>query len=73
MRYHGATAERGRRCDYTEDLLTHEGLDRMTSEHPTLAPVYDAVRKRLQRERKRPNGGQLRNPDVRNPDWRWKR
>lgn len=81
LRYHGATAERGRRCGYPEDdtrgegthIRTHEGLDILAERWPRFAAVYAAVRKRLDATRKRAHGGPLRNPDPRDPDWRWRR
>lgn len=78
MRYHGATATRGRRCTFPEvegeHLRDHDGLTHATRTWPQFTAVYDAVRQRLDAiVPKKQHGGQLRSKDSTDPDWRWRR
>lgn len=78
MAYHGASNARGgRRCTHPEiersHLTTVEGLQEARQLWPALAPVYDAIQAQLARVMQRAHGGQLRNPDKKNPRWRWQR
>ena len=79
MRYHGATAHRGRRCTFPETegehLTTVTGLHTAARLWPQFAAIYAAIEPLLAARLapKRPHGGPLRRPDPNDPDWRWKR
>lgn len=78
MRYHGATATRGRRCTFPEQegvhLRSFEGLAIAAQLWPQFTGVYDAVRQRLDAVApKKPHGGQVRSKDPTDPNWRWRR
>lgn len=76
MAYHGATLARGRRCTFPEverpHLATAQGLQVARATWPALAPVYDAIASLLARKVQRPHGGQLKHPDKRRANWRWR-